>query len=64
MNQTIRFAIQAIELLIKSYFPAATISSISQAASGLVMNEHFQIDTAANIAENNKQFSISTVYRF
>ncbi|MDY0093481.1 MAG: hypothetical protein RBT80_12355 [Candidatus Vecturithrix sp.] len=31
---------------------------------GLVMNEHFQIDTAANIAENNKQFSISTVYRF
>ncbi|GAK58147.1 membrane protein involved in aromatic hydrocarbon degradation [Candidatus Vecturithrix granuli] len=31
---------------------------------GLVINEHFQIDTAANIAENNKQFSISTVYRF
>lgn len=31
---------------------------------GLVVNEHFQIDTAANIAENNKQFSISTVYRF
>lgn len=31
---------------------------------GLVLNDHFQIDTAANISENNTQFSISAVYRF
>ncbi len=62
MNQTIRLLYRRYELLIKSYFPAATILHFTGGV-GLVMNEHFQIDTA-NIAENNKQFSISTVYRF
>ncbi|MCP4396515.1 MAG: hypothetical protein GY801_04255 [bacterium] len=31
---------------------------------GVVFNKHFQIDTAANIAERNKQLSFSMVYRF
>ena len=31
---------------------------------GLAVSQHFQIDTAANIADMNKQFSVSAVYRF
>lgn len=31
---------------------------------GFMFSDHFQIDAAANIAENLTQFSISTVYRF
>jgi hypothetical protein len=31
---------------------------------GLVVNENFQIDTAANISDRSKQLSISAVYRF
>ncbi len=32
--------------------------------AGLVVNEHFQIDTAANFADKMKQLSVSVVYRF
>ena len=48
----------------KALFPGGDAQFHVTGGVGLVVNEHFQLDTAANVADKNKQFSVSAVYRF
>jgi hypothetical protein len=48
----------------KSVFPGGKDQLHITAGVGLVVSDQFQFDTAANIADKNKQFSLSAVYRF
>ncbi len=48
----------------KVFFPGGDDQFHVTGGVGLVVSERFQIDTAANIADNNRQLSLSAVYRF
>jgi long-chain fatty acid transport protein len=48
----------------RALFPGGNDQIHVTGGLGLVLNEQFQIDAAANIADRNSQFSISAVYRF
>jgi long-chain fatty acid transport protein len=55
---------QYYDTMNRSLFPGGKDQMHLTAGVGLVVNDRFQVDTAANIADKNKQFSISAVYRF
>ncbi|MBD3308295.1 hypothetical protein GF339_17795 [candidate division KSB3 bacterium] len=61
-DHTIRYTADDIDE--KQRFPGGEEQIHYTGGVGLVINEHIQIDTAANIADNNTQFSVSAVYRF
>lgn len=48
----------------RALFPGSDDQLHFTSGLGIVFNEHFQVDTAVNIAEKNKQLSLSAVYRF
>lgn len=53
-----------IDIIGENRFPGSDDQIHITGGVGLVVSEKFQIDTAANIADNNKQLSVSAVYRF
>ena len=67
-DHTIRFTgttgDPALDLEEKEKFPGSDDQMHITGGLGLVVSEHFQVDTAANIAAKSTQFSISAVYRF
>jgi hypothetical protein len=67
-DHTIRYTgttgYRAADVFQRAWFPGGKDQIHFTGGMGIVFNEHFQIDTASNISENNTQFSVSAVYRF
>ncbi len=67
-DHTIRFTgttgNPSVDLLGKALFPGGDDQIHVTGGVGLVVNNHFQIDSAADIADKHTQFSLSAVYRF
>jgi long-subunit fatty acid transport protein len=61
-EHTIRY--KGDDIVGKILFPGGDDQIHITGGVGLVISEKFQIDTATNISDTNKQVSISTVYRF
>jgi len=56
--------LEFIDRIERALFPGGDNQIHVTGGLGLILNEQFQIDAAANIADRNTQFSFSAVYRF
>ena len=67
-DHTIRFTgttnEPVVDIFGKETFPGGDDQIHVTGGLGIIVSNKFQIDTAVNISEKNKQLSLSAVYRF
>lgn len=63
-DHTIRFTGTTAYPVYREILPGGDDQTHFTGGLGLVVSERFQVDTAANIADNSTQLSLSAVYRF